>query len=443
MNASDDHITVYVRVLSDDTTGEYNRCIEITSRTSLNLIEISSDQSSNKAFEKKDKIRNSPPTKDTSVTCQGPINQEIKRYQFSFHHIFYENEHLNDIWEHLKIDIRKNNCIICIGKSDTIISKYGLIIQSIKQAFDNNYSIEFGCVGIVADKITSLTNGYQSITNYSETFNLLYCLDYFNPRKLRDEVNVCTMILTKDTERKCIQFTDVNQNCRALDFLKKILTNVDYTRGGDAQAKDPLVQMLTKSICFGGKITVIGNISPIAPFMITTRSILFFTDCIEKHKDKNRSAFIDLLLKEVRKLQKSNLVKDKKHSEISSQVMLLKDQLSTQYNIANNSDYEKKLLENELIVYKEAIKKETGHTQNDEKSKCDDLLAENAKKQVEIEYLRIENSNLQSLVEKIELEKKNFEEKYNRVCERYAVIEKDNSEYIEKIRDLRINADQS
>ena len=94
MNASDDHITVYVRVLSDDTTGEYNRCIEITSRTSLNLIEISSDPSSNKAFEKKDKIRNSPPTKDTSVTCQGPINQEIKRYQFSFHHIFYENEHL-------------------------------------------------------------------------------------------------------------------------------------------------------------------------------------------------------------------------------------------------------------------------------------------------------------------------------------------------------------
>ena len=431
---SEDHIQVYVRALGDDTSFQYSRCIEICSRTSLNLLEQPLGPSIAQGFEKKDKIQNSPPVRESSPPS--PPSPCIKSYPFSFTRIFYESESIDSISTALQLDSSQNRCIISLGRSDTLISKHGLIVKTLLQASESKYSIEVGCLSINSDKFTSLTNGYQRVESLTEILSLLFTLDYFNPRKTRDEINVTTVILTRDLAKTYVQFADIHQLNKGSDVLAKVLTNCHFSRDGSAQAKEPLVQALAKSICFGGKIMVIGNIYPTVPFIIQTRAILYYLDNVEKNKNRNKGAYIELLLKEVRKLQKNNEKLNNRYEEMSSQVMLLKDQLSTQYIQINQIDIEKKQLENEINQARE--KNIIAH--DEERYQARNILEGN---ESEIAELREENYQLHGLTAKYQEDLKETENKFKRIYERYTTSEKENGDLLQKIKELQYNADQT
>ena len=335
ISTAEDQIKLYLRVIGDDATFQYKKCIKIASRTMLELFDTSTDQGVSEGFVKKDRIQNSPKSNKEALP-QPIILSEPKQYSFTFDHIFYEDESLEAINNYINIDISYNNCLISLGKSDIFTSKQGFIIKTILYALSSEYKIEIGCASLNSDKIISLTEGYKEVKDIQEAASLLFTLDYFMPRKSRDEINVTTLILSKENEKNYLQFADVHQCGKGIDTLSKVLTNSIFSRDGPIQAKDALVQTLTKSICFGGKIIIIGNIFPTSPYIFQSRSILLYIDNIQKNRYRNRNAYTDLLLKEVRKLQKNNIKYSKKNDELSTQMMLMKDQLYTQILLVEN-----------------------------------------------------------------------------------------------------------
>lgn len=443
----DEQIKLYIRVLGDDTSFQYPRCIKIPSRNLLELIEIQTDLSASSGFAKRDKIQNSPLSIKESCN-QNAITIEPKQYSFTFDYIFNEEDTLESISNYLPLDFSYHNCIISIGKSDIFTSRYGYVLKTISNGLEQGFKVEIGCASLNSDKILSLTEGFKEIKDLHDAGQLLFSLDYFIPRKPRDEINVTTIILTKDTHKTYFQFADINQYGRVIDTLSKVLTNNSFSRGGTVQAKDPLVQILTKSLCFGGKILIFGNIFPTYPYLLQTRSILLYIDNIMQNRFRNRNAYTDLLLKEVRKLHKNILKASKKNEEISSQMLLLKDQLytqATQFNQEKNKiELECKKLEFEVTEYKDNwIKSELGISESSVNKAYNELENRLNKKEAElIESYKL-NTHLKSVLQQLELEKKDFDSRYSLVHDRYVKLEKENADYKQKISDLQYSADQT
>lgn len=421
LSSNEISIQAYVRVIDDATSLEYPRCIEILGPSSILLVEPASMQTS--AFEKKDKIKNSPNNPEPLPQPQ----TDSRRFSFVFTQIFSENEPISAISNALNLSTIHSHCIINVGKSDTLISRHGIIISSINTASKANYTVDFCLVSINYNKIASLTNGYQRITDFPSMIKQLYALDYFNPKKPRDEMNIMTMILCRNYEKIYLQFADVSQIGNSFEVLQSLLTNTYFARQGSRLAKEPLVHVLSKSICLGGKVSVIANIYPTLPFIIQTRSVLVFLNDVERNKDRSRGEYLNLMLKEIKKLQKNSL---RSTSALNNEVKLLKEQLLTQGEQLTQVNLENDRLDREKSQYLVAkIANENNSIVNDLQNSLSAALAKYDKLQI---LFGQQQNELQ------ELKKKD-----QRGQERLIQLEKENWEYIQNLRKLQGYADNT
>ena len=322
ISSADDMTRVYCRLIKDDASFQYPSCIKVLSKTTLELID-QSDQVSLDMFAKKDKILNSPNMNKENHWIKPESSKSIEKYLFD--RIFSEHDTLEDISSFLNLDLDYNHCIISICRSNLFASSNGLIPSILRKAIESGYSAEIGMAKINLGSSSSVVKGYKCVNEYVEGFRFLFETEYFNPRKAKDDVYVTTFILTRNEEKSFVQFADISQLSKNTDALAKILTDTEFNRDGGMQACNHLIQILSKSICFGGQIHVFGHIQKTAPYFALNRTILYFMDHIFHNRGKSRNAYSDLLLCEIKKLQKENL-KLKGQGQFSTQIFLTKDQ---------------------------------------------------------------------------------------------------------------------
>lgn len=337
ISTADEQIKVYCRIISDETSHQYPVCVNLADNHSVELVEMK-DQSAFEVFSKRDKIFNSPVKANKENFVE--MNEFVPTVEnFKFDRIFGESDSMESIFRCIDFSLEYSHCLISINRSNLLTSKNGLIASTLNLAQEKGFSIEVGMASIILGQVQSVFKGYRKIENLFCGIKNLFELEYFNPKKVKEDIYVTTLILEKERIKTCVQFADISQLSKYTEVLGKILTNCNFFKDGHIQAKDPLVQMLTKTICFGGKIHIFGHIQPSLPFLNSNRLLLYYIDNIIQNRQKNRNAYTELLLKEVRKLQKVNLNAVKQQNDLSTQVMLLKEQLKEESQKPKNPKF--------------------------------------------------------------------------------------------------------
>lgn len=411
ISPADEQIKVYCRVISDETSHQYPVCVNLANSCSVELFELK-DQTAFEVFSKRDKIVNSP----TRVNKENPVhvNEIVPCVEnFSFDRIFGESDSIESIFKCLDLNLEYNHCVISINRSNLLTLKNGLIVHTLNLACEQGFLIDIGMANITLGQVQSVYKGYKRIENLVSGIRHLFDQEYFNPKRVKEDIYVTTFVLEKERIRTCVQFVDISQLSKYTETLGKILTNCNFIKDGLMQAKDSLVQMLTKTICFGGKIHIFGHIQPSLPFLNSNRVLLYYIDNIIQNRQKNRNAYTELLLKEVRKLQKVNTDVVKQQNELSTQVMLLKEQLKEESQIPKCS---------KILEAVEETNEEYNKTQDSQ------VLKENNKVSTE----------LVDMYEKVCASLKACENRCQELKDRCIYAEKQKTDYQDKVKMLDV-----
>lgn len=340
----EERVSVVLRLYGDETINQYQRCVSIINRDVIQLSETPEHQDINdiEGFVRKDKLAHSPHKSEPGHILDHPeaFSQEIsspkskiketpgdflkeKPQLYNFDYVYLENEPVELIVQNLNLDLKKNNCLVSVGRSEALTVKGGMIISMLKRAFDETFEVFISCA-IINTKVQPLIESNREISRFEEGLSLLYSLDYFNPRKPKESLVVTTITLEKQGEKSYLQFVDISQMGKAVENLGLVLTNSEDST--EIPAKDKLIQVLSKTICSSGKVILLGNINPTIPYYTHSRNTLNFLDNIYKNRHKSKTLYTTLLLRQIERLQKTSNLASRNHEELGTQINQIKEE---------------------------------------------------------------------------------------------------------------------
>lgn len=315
LKSREDNVTVILRLLGDGTSDQYKKCVELKGRHSVHFRRSSNFKAEElEGFRKKDKIVHSPlresencsPShkfRSNSTPTSSKKTTENTR-TFAYDYVVSEKEGNSAVCEQLNVELGKHNCIISVGRSETLTGDDGVILTLLNKVFELGFELKIGCCALVSGKVMNFIEGMRPVASEAEAAAVLKGLDYFNVKKPKDPIVVTTFMLKTEEDTVFTQLVDVSMLNKSVQTLGKVLTNTDYSGETPVHINEKLVQILYKSLGLGAEVNVIGNITPTEPHTQGVKNVLDYLDVIHRDKHKKKTTYTNILLIQIETLNK-------------------------------------------------------------------------------------------------------------------------------------------
>jgi len=338
-----ERVRVYLRIQSDATADQYPQSLHYISRQVVRFSGSAPLPPSTNIFASRDKLAHTPPKgeslRSASLQPSAPVIKAEDEYAADY--VFEPDESLEYVYNYVSLEVGKLHCVVSLGRSDLLGGETGLVAAYIREALGLGGEVSIGCAAFIGEKVTNyLPEPYMSVTSLAEVQALTKASDFFQAKKPREGLFIFSVFVQRPTGNSGVQFIEATQSSKSLDLLLQVLTNSDSQGDQRLLAKNKAFDVLKKTLCYGSRVTVVGNLSTTAPLSGSTAWVLRTTSDLMENRQRSVTFYTTLLLQHIERQEKqggrfSKALEDKnsrQKEEIDRQkeeIDLLKDEIET------------------------------------------------------------------------------------------------------------------
>ena len=302
-----ERVRVYLRIQSDATADQYPQSLHYISRQVVRFSGSVPLPPSTNIFASRDKLAHTPPKgeslRSASLQPSAPVIKAEDEYAADY--VFEPDESLEYVYNYVSLEVGKLHCVVSLGRSDLLEGETGLVAAYIREALGLGGEVSIGCAAFIGEKVTNyLPEPYMSVTSLAEVQALTKASDFFQAKKPREGLFIFSVFVQRPTGNSGVQFIEATQSSKSLDLLLQVLTNSDSQGDQRLLAKNKAFDVLKKTLCYGSRVTVVGNLSTTAPLSGSTAWVLRTTSDLMENRQRSVTFYTTLLLQHIERQEK-------------------------------------------------------------------------------------------------------------------------------------------
>lgn len=327
-----ERVRVYLRIQSDATADQYPQSLHYISRQVVRFSGPSPLPPSTNIFASRDKLAHTPPKGESlrSASLQPSVPIIKAEDEYAADYVFEPDESLEYVYNYMSLEMGKLHCVVSLGRSDLLAGEDGLVAAYIREGLGLGGEVTIGCAAFIGEKVTNyLPEPYMSVTSLAEALTLAKGSDFFQAKKPREGL----LIFSIFTQNGGVQFIEATQSSKSLDLLLQVLTNSDSQGDQRILAKNKAFDVLKRTLCYGSRVTVVGNLSTTAPLSGSTAWVLRTASDLMANRQRSVTFYTTLLLQHIERLEKqggrvSKALEDKNYRQ-KDEIDRLKEEIET------------------------------------------------------------------------------------------------------------------
>jgi hypothetical protein len=302
-----ERVRVYLRIQSDATADQYPQSLLYISRQVVRFSGSIPQLPSTDVFTSRDKIPHTPPNGDSlrSASLQPTVPVVKVEDEYVADYVFEPDESLEYVYNYVGLEMGKLHTVVSLGRSDLLGGDNGLVAAYIREGFRLGGEVTIGCAAFIGDKATNyLPEPYLPIHSLSEALSSTKASDFFQANKPREGLLVFSVFLQWAGGSGGVQFIEATQSSKSLDLLLQAITNSDTQGDQRLLAKNKAFDVLKRTLCYGSRVTIVGNLSTMAPLNASTAWVLQTTTNVMGNRHRSVTFYTNMLLKHIERLEK-------------------------------------------------------------------------------------------------------------------------------------------